>query len=296
MGHVAALPDPTVDVRASTYIDPPYSVSSTQLTASLTCPRGVEGKAGGVVLLVHGTGSTGAQTWAKGPYNTILPTYGAGYDICWVTLPGNSLGNAAISAEYVAYNIKALASQSKTGKVYVIGHSQGAGLNIPWPLDFFPSTQALVAGFVALSGDFRGTSLGGAICFGITLAEGVCASSIWQQAQNSSYLLAQFQGSSQAIVGTTSIFTNNDEVIPPEPYDSTLAGASNILIQDACGPLKIVDHFDAPFDSGYFGLALDAITHGGVANASRFDKSYCSGYPNATLCVHRPETDSRQAS
>lgn len=58
--------------------------------------------------------------------------YRIGYDICWVDLPGHSLGNAATSAEYVAYNIKQLASKSVTGKVFVIGHSQGAGLNIPW--------------------------------------------------------------------------------------------------------------------------------------------------------------------
>lgn len=86
-------------------------------------------------------------------------------------------------------------------------------------------------------------------------------------------------------MGTTSIFTTEDEIIPPEPYDSTLAGATNILIQDACGPLKIVDHFLAPFDSGYFGLALDALTHGGVASTSRFNKAYCTGYPNTSLCV-----------
>lgn len=104
LSRVAALPSPVLEIRASTYTDPPYSVSTAQLAASLTCPRGVEGKAGGVVLLVHGTGesehrrgwtcgpwvsrshhvsvyylgSTGPETWEKGPYNTILPTYGAG--------------------------------------------------------------------------------------------------------------------------------------------------------------------------------------------------------------------------
>ncbi|KAF7974622.1 hypothetical protein HWV62_11600 [Athelia sp. TMB] len=248
LGRVAALtiPNLSVDIRASAYTDPLYSVATTQLAASLTCPHGAVGsKAGGVVLLVHGTGSTGDETWENGPYNKILPTYGAGYDVCWVTLPGKSLGHAATTAEYVVYNIKALASQSKTGKVFLIGHSQGAGLNIPWPLDFFPSTQPLVSGFVALSGDFRGTSLGGSVCFGLDFLEGHCSESIWQQAQNSSYLRAQYVGFSKAIVGTTSIFTTFDEIIPPEPYDSTLNGASNILIQDndACGPAKVVDHF-----------------------------------------------------
>lgn len=33
-----------------------------------------------------------------------------------------------------------------------------------------------------------------------------------------------------ALVGTTSIYTNKDMTIPPEPFTLTLAGASNILV------------------------------------------------------------------
>lgn len=49
-----------------------------------------------------------------------------------VELPGKALGHAATSAEYVAYGIQQLAAKSKTGKAFVIGHSQGGGLSIPW--------------------------------------------------------------------------------------------------------------------------------------------------------------------
>lgn len=116
----------------------------------------------------------------------------------------------------------------------------------------------------------------------------------------------------QALVGTTSLFTAEDEVIPPEPEDSTLTGASNILIQspDACGPLHVIDHFlgsysiclsiestidvvvVAPYDSGYFGLVLDALTHGGVASTSRLDKAYCLGFKgNTYVAVSLPPAD-----
>lgn len=105
-----------------------------------------------------------------------------------------------------------------------------------------------------------------------------CAESIWQQAEGSQFLRAEAIDAGHAIVGTTSIYTLEDEIIPPEPYSSTLAGASDILIQTACGPQHLADHFLAPFDSGYFGLALDALAHGGVASVDRFDKSYCSGF------------------
>ncbi|KAF7969763.1 hypothetical protein HWV62_26060 [Athelia sp. TMB] len=117
---------------AAAWTDPPFSISTDTMAAAITCPNGIQGKAGGIVFLVHGTASDGNGTWATGPYNLILPTVGPGYDICWVTLPGFALGNAEQSAEYVAYNIKALAAQSATKKVYVVGWSQGAGLNLQW--------------------------------------------------------------------------------------------------------------------------------------------------------------------
>lgn len=68
------------------------------------------------------------------------------------------------------------------------------------------------------------------------------AKAIWQQAQNSNFLRAQNTDANRPLVPTTSIFTLTDEVIPPEPYSSTLPGASNILIQNVC-LLHVVDHF-----------------------------------------------------
>lgn len=53
---------------------------------AITCPNGVQGAEGGVVLLVHGTGSNGRESWGKGPYIEILPSSGKGYDVCWVRL------------------------------------------------------------------------------------------------------------------------------------------------------------------------------------------------------------------
>jgi hypothetical protein len=72
-----------------------------------------------------------------------------------------------------------------------------------------------------------------------------------------------------AIVGTTSIYTFEDESVNPEPYSSILAGASDISIQRACGPLHVTDHLSS---------VLDALAHGWVARVGRFDKSYCLGF------------------
>lgn len=97
----------------------PFALSAPSLTALRE----------GIVLLVHGTAAKGDETWANGPYNLFLPTAGPGYDICWVTfliphvfrlalstdeplqvdLPNRSLGDAQLSAEYVAYGISCVA-------------------------------------------------------------------------------------------------------------------------------------------------------------------------------------------
>jgi hypothetical protein len=64
-----------------------------------------------------------------------------------------------VTAEYIAYNIKSLAQQSSTGKVFLIGHSQG-NINIQWALAFWPSVRQYVEGFSSLAGDFHGESRG----------------------------------------------------------------------------------------------------------------------------------------
>lgn len=72
---------------ASASGDAPYTVDCQTLQNAITCPNGIQGKAGGTVLLVHGTGSTGEESWANGPYIKLLPDRGPGFDVCWVTLP-----------------------------------------------------------------------------------------------------------------------------------------------------------------------------------------------------------------
>jgi hypothetical protein len=44
-----------------------------------------------------------------------LDLFSDGYDVCYVTIPERSLGDAQVNAEYVAYNIEDLAAKSSTG-------------------------------------------------------------------------------------------------------------------------------------------------------------------------------------
>ncbi|KAM0756327.1 alpha/beta-hydrolase [Meredithblackwellia eburnea MCA 4105] len=268
--------------------DAPYTASAATIKAALNCPNGIKKKAGGIVFLVHGTASTGSESWNLGPYVQKLPSAGSGYDVCWVTLPGRALGDAQLSAEYVAYGIQYYAPQSKTGKVTVIGHSQGAGLNVQWALTFWPSTRALVQQFISLAGDFKGTAEGALFCNGLTSS---CAPSMWQQTMGSKYLAVQNNATAGgvALVPTSSIYTIYDDFIQPEtaPLGPTsyLAGASVYSLQDTsfCGPTHLVEHVGMLTDTGAYGYTLAALAAGGPVALSKFDKNYCSGLKGSTL-------------
>lgn len=55
IGLTVALPSP--NPGTAEWTDPPFSVSVDTMAGSVTCPHGVQGRAGGVVFLVHGTGT-----------------------------------------------------------------------------------------------------------------------------------------------------------------------------------------------------------------------------------------------
>ncbi|WVQ94658.1 hypothetical protein IAU59_001738 [Kwoniella sp. CBS 9459] len=263
--------------------DAPYSLSCGELANVITFPDGFQGKQGGIVFLVHGTGSTGEETWGTGPYHTILPNKGKGYDIAWFTSPTRSLGDAQVNAEYIAYNIKVLAQKSKSGKVFLIGHSQG-NINIQWALEFWPSMRHYVSGFASLAGDFHGTAEGPLLCAGQDLLQAGCEPSVLQQSVGSHYLAAQNSKGGSALVSTTSLYTLEDDIIQPEVVNPTsdLPGATVISVQQAC-PLYITDHFGMTVAAPAFYLAYDALTHGGSASLSRFDSSMCTFLSDSTI-------------
>ncbi|CEQ40956.1 SPOSA6832_02643 [Sporobolomyces salmonicolor] len=227
-------------------------------SAALTCPNGLQKKAGGTVLLVHGTGSTGAETWANGPYMELLPSAGPGYDVCYVNLPERALGDAQTSAEYVSYLTVALSSESATGKVSLISHSQG-GLNVQWSLDFWPANRQLVKAFFAIAPDFH---------------------AVLQQTVGSHFLDAINSQGGVALVGTTVAYTKEDDIIQPEilPVTSRLSGASVFAVQDLCGPLYIADHFTMTVSSAAYYLGLDALENGGTASSSHFNQASLNNF------------------
>jgi hypothetical protein len=65
-----------------------------------------------------------------------------------------------------------------------------------------------------------------------------------------------------------------DELVTPAPQAARLDGASNVVIQDLC-PLRPIDHFLLVGDAVAYSLALDALTHPGPADPSRFRPATC---------------------
>lgn len=191
--------------RASTYTfegDAPFSVSADTLAKALTCPRGNPTAAAPPVLLVHGTATTGEQTWGKG----YVPALAAnGYTPCYVTLPSRAMDDMQVSSEYVAYNLHQLSELSGGLKPAIVSHSQGGPVS-QWALQFWPSARNVTRAFVPLAPDFAGIDLKISdlkeVCDLVN-----CQSSLWQQSEGSNYYKALHGRDFRALVPTTSIWS-----------------------------------------------------------------------------------------
>ncbi|KZP32113.1 alpha/beta-hydrolase [Athelia psychrophila] len=278
--------------------DAPFSVDTADLKKAIECPRGISGVAGGIVLLVSGTTLSGGDEWPGTPFYEYLPYEGPGYDVCWLNNPSKGLGDAQVSSEYIAYNIPLLASKSATGRIAIVGHSQGAGLTPQWALDFWPSTRARVSAYIAISGMFHGT-LGTYLPIIITAvnvacpvarcqAEGQngCYPSFYQMSNGSAYIDAQVRRGGRALVPTTSLWSRVDGTVIPEDVDPTsyLKGAANFAVQqdNICGSGDTSDHVHMVIDPAVYALAVDALAHSGHASATRFNKTSCHVFSNST--------------
>ncbi|GAA5864337.1 hypothetical protein JCM3774_002756 [Rhodotorula dairenensis] len=261
-----------------------FSQACATYANAVSCPFGIQGKAGGIVLLVHGTSGSPQGTWVNGPYVQLLPKAGPGFDVCWVSLPNAALGDAQSTAEYIAYNIKALAAKSKTGKIGLVSHSQG-GLNVQWALDFWPAYRPLVSAFVGIAPDFHGTGEGGLACLAENITLGGCQASIIQQTIGSRFLGALLAKGNQALVPTTSIYTTYDEIIQPEinPVTSQLSGASNVRVQNYCGPGYVIGHTQIPYASYPYYLAVNALTNQAPANPAAVPSTLCAWAQSGAL-------------
>ncbi|KAH9450558.1 hypothetical protein Pst134EB_018089 [Puccinia striiformis f. sp. tritici] len=243
-------------------------------------------------LPITAFGNYFSRTWScydgcknlGGLFNERLANYGPEYDVCWVNLPWNGLGDLQQSAEYVAYGIKHFASLSHASgnKINVIAHSQGAGANVQWALTFWPSLKPLVLNFFAIAGTFKGAMEAYPMCLVENLWGG-CMPSPLQLKPNSKYMKAQNSESDEysganAQVKTISIFSIYDQVVQWEGT-SYLKGATMLSLQSEklCGKGHIVGHLGIAEDLATLKIIQAIIPPSNpISNElDNFDKSSC---------------------
>jgi hypothetical protein len=262
---------------------PKLTVSAADLAAAFHCPRPVEKAATTPLMLVTGTGASGAQAYAIGE-----PAFEAyGHPVCYVDFPDNTTADIQISVQYLVYGLRREAKLSGR-KVAVFGISQG-GLLPRFALTYWPDLRRKVSDVLAAAGTQHGSNVGkrtGNACS----ATHPCPAAGWQQQKGSKLLKAlnSQPDETPGDVSYTTVRSLNDETVQPQGGKhptSALAGASNILIQDVC-PGRTTSHIGTAVDSVSFAAFADAIAHGGkgrkgAAKVARLPADVCS-HPYAT--------------
>jgi hypothetical protein len=234
------------------------------LRAALSCPDGLSHTDRPTVLLVHGTGATGAETWRDGLGRT-LPL--KGFDWCMVELPDRALGDIQTSSEYVVAAVREL--HDRTGaRVDLIGHSQGA-VEIRWAVRFWSDVRAQVDDVVTLAGANRGVQTANSSC-----STGNCAPALWQMRVGAALEDALNRVPAPPGPSYTAVYSNTDELVQPASA-GTFDGASNVLIQDLC-PGRYAEHAYLPFDAAAVATTLDALQNPGPANPDRVSRGACA--------------------
>lgn len=260
--------------------DAPYSVSEQDLRDAIYIPSsygyGKNGKK--PVILIPGTAVPAGITYYWSFENLGSVTNA---DVVWVNIPGASLGDAQVNAEYVAYAINYINSVSSGASVSIISWSQG-GPDTQWALKYWPSTQSVLEDFIAISPDFHGTTQANFLCPGID-SQLACTPSIWQQRYNANFISTlRSNGGNSAYVPTTTIYSSTDQIVQPQSgvnasaymLDARNVGVSNNELQTVCAAQPaggVYTHEGVLYNSLAWALVIDALNNPGPANPARMN-------------------------
>ncbi len=252
--------------------EPALTVPRAQLAAALHCGEGVRDASRTPIMLVTGTGATGAEAYAIG--RPVFDAYGA--PVCYVDFPNSTTADLQVSVQYLVHGLRVMARRAGR-RVAVFGISQGALLPRV-ALTYWPSLRRRVSDVVGAAGPHHGTTVPRALdCRRLRLA---CIPASWQQAAGSRFLRALNARGDETPGPTawTTVRSSTDETVQPMTGPrptAALSGATNVLIQDVC-PGRAVSHIGTALDSVTFALIDDAIRHRGPAKVSRLPAGVCS--------------------
>lgn len=247
---------------------PPLESDPVVLETSLDCPEGFGHPDNAVVLLVHGTATTAAESWPSG-LGLVLTA--AGFDWCMVQLPGRALVDIQQSAEHVVAAVRTI--HGRTGRqVSIVGHSQGA-LQPRWAVRWWPDVRAAVDDLITIAGANREIPWTKA-----AFCNPSCAPPIWQFSLGANFMKALNEVPKPAGPSYTTIRSLTDNLIQPAAPETTavatIDGATNIAVQDVC-PGRVVEHVGLIFDAVALDLVLDALSHPGGADRTRVGTNHC---------------------
>jgi triacylglycerol lipase len=256
---------------SATYHEPALTVSKTTMNRALHCTAGLDHAKRTPLMLVTGTGASGAEAYAIG--KPALDHYGA--PVCYVDFPNFTEADIQVSVQYLVNGLRVMAKRAGR-PVAVFGISQGGQLPRV-ALTYWPSLRKQVSDVIAAAGTQHGSNLGDrAAC---VTAPG-CTPASWQQGAQSNFLKAlnAEPDESPGPTSWTTVRSAGDETVQPQtgPHPtSALKGATNVLIQDIC-PGRQVTHIGTALDSVTFALIDDALTHAGPARRSRLPADVCA--------------------
>lgn len=262
--------------------DAPYSLPEEDLRAAIYIPEHFAYAADGKrpVLLVPGTTDPAGSTYYFSYEKLLSNTDFA--DPVWVNIPGDSLGDIQVNAEYVAYAINYIhgISNETDGKdgIGVISWSQG-GIDVQWALKYWPSTRESVADFMPLSADFHGSLFE----FPCLSPSPLCTPALRQQGYQSDLIHAlRGEDGDSAFVPTTSVYSGLDEIVQPQSdpgasgalEDVRGVGVTNAQIQLVCpgrpaGSFYL--HETMLVNPLAYALFVDALMHDGPGDLARVD-------------------------
>ena len=260
---------------------PKLTVPKSDLEAAFECPIDPTDATETPLMFVTGTGASGDQGYLIG--QDAFEAYG--HPVCYVNFPDNTTADIQVSVEYLVYALRKEFRMAGR-EVAVFGISQG-GLLPRFALTYWPGLRKKVGDVLAAAGTQHGTTVGGG---GGCSETNPCTPAGWQQRAGSNLLDAinSQPDETPGDVSYTTVRSLFDETVQPQDGKrptSSLAGASNILIQDVC-PGRETSHVGTAVDSVSFEAFTDAIEHRGkrrkgAAKVSRFPGDVCD-HPYAT--------------
>ena len=260
-----------VSAAPSAAAEPRLTVAKAKLAAALHCTDGIDDAARTPLMVVTGTGASGAE--AYGIAKPALDLYGA--PVCYVDFPDFTTADVQLSVQYLVHGLRAM-SRRAGRRVAVVGISQG-GLLPRIALTYWPSLRAKVSDVISAAGTQHGTTVGRGAC---RKSPDGCVPAAWQQAAGSRFLRALDARPDETPGPTswTTVRSATDETVQPQTGPrpaSSLKGATNILIQRIC-PGRQVSHIGTALDSVTWAALVDAVGHDGPAKVARLPADVCS--------------------